>query len=116
MADDVVGLHATLPATPYLSLRERVQCFLATDLDDALYGRRSLVRLKAMRGTVFVLSRRLAPVVFVATRAATAASDRRWLGTNEQAYALLVPRVLAALAVNRSPSASCARHSGPMRT
>lgn len=98
VADDVVGLHATIPATPYLSLHERIRRFDSTDLDDALYGRRSLVRLKAMRGTVFVVSRRLAPVVFAATRAATTASDRRWLGTNEQAYARLTPKVLAALA------------------
>lgn len=98
VADDMVGLHATIPATPYLSLHERIRPFDSTDLDDALYGRRSLVRLKAMRGTVFVVSRRLAPVVFAATRGATVASDRRWLATNEQAYARLAPKVLAALA------------------
>lgn len=51
-----------------------------------------------MRGTVFVVSRRFAPVVFAATRAATATSGRRWLGTHEHAYARLAPKVLAALA------------------
>lgn len=97
VADDVIGLHATSPATPYLSLHERIRGPF-TDLDDALYERRSLVRFKAMRGTVFLVSRRLAPVIFAATRAATLASDRRWLATNDEVYACLAPKVLAALA------------------
>lgn len=97
VADDLVGLHATSPTTPYLSLHERTRGFGSADIDDAIYERRSLVRLKAMRGTVFLLSRRLAPLVFAATRAATFASDRRWLGTNEKAYARLAPEVLAAM-------------------
>lgn len=98
VADDVVGLHATSPTTPYLSLHERILGFGFADLEDAVYERRDLVRLKAMRGTVFLLSRRLAPLVFAATRAATLASDRRWLGTNDEAYQRVAPKVLAALA------------------
>lgn len=98
VADDVVGLHATSPSTPYLSLHARKRGFLSRDLDDALYERRSLVRVKAMRGTVFLWSLDLAPLVFAATRAATVASDRRWLGINGEDYERVAPRVLAALA------------------
>jgi hypothetical protein len=98
VADDVVGLHATSPTTPYLSLFERVQGFASDHLEDALYERRDLVRLKGMRGTVFLFSRRLAPLVFAATRAATLASDRRWLATNADGYARLAPKVVGALA------------------
>jgi hypothetical protein len=98
VADDVVGLHATSPTTPYLSLFERVQGFASDHLEDALYERRDLVRLKRMRGTVFLFSRRLAPLVFAATRAATLASDRRWLATNADGYARLAPKVVGALA------------------
>jgi hypothetical protein len=98
VADDVLGLHATSPTTPYLSLFERVQGFASDHLEDALYERRDLVRLKGMRGTVFLFSRRLAPLVFAATRAATLASDRRWLATNADGYARLAPKVVGALA------------------
>ena len=98
IADDVVGLHATSPTTPYLSLHARLDGFACADLDDAVYERQSLVRLKAMRGTVFLWSRRLAPLAFAATRAATVASDRRWLGTNDAVFARLAPKVLGALA------------------
>lgn len=98
IADDLVGLHATSPATPVLSLHARVRGFALADLEDALYERRALVRLKAMRGTVFVFSRQMAPLVFAATRAATLASDRRWLGTSAPTYERLAPEVQAALA------------------
>ena len=98
VADDVVGLHATSPLTPHHSLHERVRGFLPVDLDDALYEQRDLVRVKTMRGTVFVLTRRLAPVAVAATRGATVASDRRWLGTNDDVFRRLAPRVLDAVA------------------
>lgn len=101
VADDLVGLHATSPTTPYLSLQARMRGFRPLDLDDALYERGAVVRLKAMRGTVFVVSRRLAPLVFAATREATIASDLRWLGAHAQAYAVMAPRVLDTL-VGRS--------------
>ena len=71
VADDLVGLHATDPASPYLSLHARMTALHAADLEQALYERRSLLRLKCMRGTVFVVSRELAPVLFAATRAVT---------------------------------------------
>jgi hypothetical protein len=47
---------------------------------------------------VFLFSRRLAPLVFAATRAATLASDRRWLAASADAYARLAPKVVGTLA------------------
>jgi winged helix DNA-binding protein len=87
---------ALLP--PYQSLHERISDFASADLEKALYERRELMRLKAMRGTVFVWSRRLASLAFAATRAATLAADRRWLAANDRTYARLASRVLAVLA------------------
>ena len=63
----LVGLHASDPATVYLSARARVRDFVHTDLEDALYERRSLVRMLGMRRTLFVV-----PVLYVLfKRAAT---------------------------------------------
>jgi hypothetical protein len=56
----VVGLHASDPATVYLSARARVSGFGSEDLEDALYADRSLVRLWGMRRTLFVTSREIA--------------------------------------------------------
>ena len=54
-------LHATEPATPYLSLFARIDSFMRTELDDALFGSRSLVKHLAMRRTLFVFPRDLLP-------------------------------------------------------
>ena len=52
---DLVGLHATDPATPYLSLWARLPGFTVADLDTALYRRRNLVKHLAMRRTLWVV-------------------------------------------------------------
>jgi winged helix DNA-binding protein len=54
-------LHATEPATPYLSLLARIDAFTRSDMDHALFESRSLVKQLAMRRTVFVFPRDLLP-------------------------------------------------------
>lgn len=51
----LVGLHATDPATPYLSLQARLSDFTVADLDAALYRDRKLVKHLAMRRTLWVV-------------------------------------------------------------
>ena len=51
---EVVGWHATDPATPYLSLWARVPGFAVADLDTEMYQRRSLVKQLAMRRTLWL--------------------------------------------------------------
>jgi hypothetical protein len=62
-AEAVVGLHSSDPATVFLSSWARVDGFQPADLEDALYGRRSLVRMLGMRRTLFVVPVDLAPVM-----------------------------------------------------
>ena len=62
-AGSVVGLHSSDPATVYLSSWARVDGFQPADLEDALYDRRSLVRMLGMRRTLFVVPVDLAPVM-----------------------------------------------------
>ncbi|MBO0833745.1 MAG: AlkZ family DNA glycosylase [Actinobacteria bacterium] len=54
-------LHATEPATPYLSLLARIDSFTRADLEDAMYESKSLVKQLAMRRTLFVFPRDLLP-------------------------------------------------------
>lgn len=56
-ARSVVCLHATDPATVYLSAWARVDGMAVSDLEEALYARRSLVKHLAMRRTIFVFPR-----------------------------------------------------------
>src|SRR5947208_466616 len=54
-AEAVVGLHASDPVSVFLSAWARVKGFRVEDLEDALYERRSLVRMLGMRRTMFVV-------------------------------------------------------------
>jgi hypothetical protein len=75
----VAGLHSSDPATVHLSAWARVTPFKPGDLEDALYERRSLVRMLGMRRTLFVVPRHLAAVVDEACTKALAAAERRRL-------------------------------------
>lgn len=68
VVEDIVALHATNAATPYLSLFARMKRFHRSDLDREYYAKRNLVRLECMRGTLFITSTEMAPLLFQATR------------------------------------------------
>jgi DNA glycosylase AlkZ-like len=71
----LVGLHATDPATVYLSARARgVE---ASDLEGALYEDRSVIRMIGMRRTLFVLPLDLAAVVKASCTDSIAEAQRR---------------------------------------
>ena len=63
MADDLVGLHATDPATIYLSVWARQPGVEVEDIERALYDDRTVVRMLAMRRTMFVVPVHLVPVL-----------------------------------------------------
>jgi hypothetical protein len=84
-AGAVVGLHSSDPATVFLSSWARVDNFESTDLDDALYRHRSLVRMLGMRRTLFVVPVELAPVMHEAcTKALIPAQRARLVRMLEQ--------------------------------
>ena len=69
-------LHATEPATVYLSLHARVDDLAVADVDRAFYEERSLVKQLSMRRTVFVFPRDLLPAAWGSTCARVAAQIR----------------------------------------
>jgi hypothetical protein len=69
-------LHATEPATVYLSLHARVDGLTVADVDRELYERRTLVKQLAMRRTVFVFPRDLLPAAWGSSSARVAAQLR----------------------------------------
>ena len=75
-AASVIGLHASDPATVYLSARARVASFNSEDLEHALYVDRSLVRLWGMRRTLFVTSREIAAIMHAASPDAFGSAER----------------------------------------
>ncbi len=103
LAADLVGLHATGMTSPYVQAFARMTAIAKDDLDRALYVRRSLVRVRCMRGTVFILPRDLAAVAVAATRAQVQPASGRFLlslGTSEPEYERLAARIEQVLAVD----------------
>jgi hypothetical protein len=114
VADALVALHATDPATVYLSAAARLRRPRQEAVAEALYDDRTLVRLLGMRRTMFVISRQVAAVVQSSSAVALAAGERRKLvalieesGLATDGEAWLGPVEAATLAAIRSrPRAS----------
>ncbi|MGP3631943.1 winged helix DNA-binding domain-containing protein [Streptomyces sp. 24-1644] len=107
VADAVLALHATDPATVFLSACARLSQPGIAPVEQALYEDVSLVRLLSMRNTLFTVSRELAPYVDASNARAVAAKERRTLlkylaedgnGLDEQWLTLTERETLAALA------------------
>jgi hypothetical protein len=75
----VLGLHASDPASVYLSALARCPAAKLDDVSAALYDDRSLVKMLAMRRTMFVVPIDLAPVVHSAASLEIAARLRKQL-------------------------------------
>jgi len=84
----MTALHATEPATVYLSLMARVEGVTVADIDRELYQRRTLVKQLAMRRTVFVFPRDLLPAAWGSTSARVAAQLRPRLAKEIEAGGL----------------------------
>jgi hypothetical protein len=75
----LVALHATDPASVYLSVLARSTASTLADVSAAMYQRRTLVRWMAMRRTLFLLHRADIPIVQAAISTPLAAMLRRRL-------------------------------------
>ena len=80
----LVGLHATDPATPYLSLWARLPKFTVADLDAELYERRTLVKHLAMRRTLWTVRAGDLPLIQSAASDRVADNERRRLVADAQ--------------------------------
>jgi hypothetical protein len=123
-ARSLVCLHATDPATIYLSAAARVEGMAGADLDRALYADRSLVKHLAMRRTLFVFPRETLGVAQAGASDRVAAAERRRLVRDvekaglfpegERWLAEASERVLAALAGGREATSSELRDEIPL--
>lgn len=75
----VVALHSSDPVTPYLASWARVPGFVTGQLEEALYDRRALCRVHAMRRTLWVVATEEVPLLDAAVGADVAARERRRL-------------------------------------
>jgi len=83
VVNDIIALHATSVGTTYLSLFARMRNFKRRDLDEEFYKKRKLLRLRAMRGTLFITSTELAPIIYQAVRLNLLKASNRILAPNK---------------------------------
>ncbi|MGB6069069.1 MAG: winged helix DNA-binding domain-containing protein [Rhodococcus sp. (in: high G+C Gram-positive bacteria)] len=76
VVSSLLALHATDPATVYLSVLARARSLGLPDIRDAMYERRSLVRLMAMRRTMFVVAHGDVPMIHAAASLGVARAMR----------------------------------------
>lgn len=76
VSGDLVGLHATDPATVFLAARARVGGFTPAAMERALYDDRLLAKILGMRRTMFVVPAALVPVLHGAVTRGLAARER----------------------------------------
>jgi len=76
---DLVGVHATDPASVYLGLRARVRELTRDEVGAALYDDRSLLKVLGMRRTMFVMPVDLAGVIQAAVTADLGVGERKRL-------------------------------------
>src|ERR1700704_4014657 len=81
---DLVGLHATDPATPYLTLWARLPGFAVADLDADLYERRTLVKHLAMRRTLWMVQAGDLPLIQSGASDRVAHNESRRLAADAQ--------------------------------
>ncbi|MEU5879686.1 winged helix DNA-binding domain-containing protein [Spirillospora sp. NPDC047279] len=77
IARSLVALHATDPATVFLSVAARSTAATPALVEKALYDDRALLRMLAMRRTMFVVPVELVPVLQASCADALAAKQRR---------------------------------------
>lgn len=80
----LVGLHATDPTTPHLSLWARLPGFTTADLNAALYEEHSVVKHLAMRRTLWVVHAEDLPSIQAAASDRVAANETRRLAADAQ--------------------------------
>ncbi|MFE1769658.1 winged helix DNA-binding domain-containing protein [Streptomyces sp. NPDC059008] len=117
VAEALIGLHATDPATVFLATAARMHRPSVAAVERPLYdtaaGAPALERIRCMRRTMFVLPAPLAPAVRSATvrdthrhRADTMARLRDTLGWDERGYTAAEQATLAALTARGEATAA----------
>jgi hypothetical protein len=97
VVEDIVGLHASIATTPYLSLLARCPDFRKEALDEELYAQRSLGRIRCVRKTIYVLSQAMMPYAYQATASMVQRVSRQYLefrGVSPEEYDLLSRHIL----------------------
>ncbi|MFX1268176.1 MAG: DNA glycosylase AlkZ-like family protein [Promethearchaeota archaeon] len=68
ITDDICGLHATGTMEPYLTLFARTPDFKKEELENELYIKKTLGRIRGIRKTLFIHTKKMIPIIHSATK------------------------------------------------
>ncbi|MFX0180802.1 MAG: winged helix DNA-binding domain-containing protein [Candidatus Hodarchaeota archaeon] len=68
ITEDICGLHATGTMEPYLTLFARAPDFKKEDFENELYIKKTLGRIRGMRKTLFIHTKKMIPIIHSATK------------------------------------------------
>ncbi len=71
ITEDIAGLHGTGSKEPYLALFARASNFSKAQLDHELYISKTLGKVRCMRGTLYILTKKMIPIAYAATSVMT---------------------------------------------
>lgn len=97
---DVGGLHATIPKTLYLSIFSRAKSFTRNKLDEELYEKRSLGKIRCVRKTLYIFVKEMIPIAYSATKKMlelTSERYSRYLEITQKEYAKMSKLILQLL-------------------
>lgn len=97
---DIAGLHATISMTPYLSLFARINNFTKELLDEELYVKRRLGKIRCIRGTLYIFSQEMIPAIHVATNKMVEKQSKKALefrGISSDTYKTISESILGIL-------------------
>jgi winged helix DNA-binding protein len=77
VADELVGIHATEPTSPYVGLAVRTGGLPRAEIATAMFEERTLIRIIGMRRTLFLVPLELAGVLTAACGRAIAVTERK---------------------------------------
>lgn len=98
--EDIAGLNSITATTPYLSLFNRIKDFKKSMLDEEIYEKKRLYRLRLMRATLFIVARNFLPIAYSATIDRTQrrlASFRRRYKLSEKEFEELKDEIITVL-------------------
>ncbi len=94
---DISGLHATGAKEPYLALFARMRNFVREELDNELYIKKSLGKIRCMRGTLYILTEEMIPATYAATKEMVEKLSRRYTefrGISMNEYPVISRKIL----------------------
>lgn len=83
ISEDLCGLHGTGTIEPYISLFVRMNNFKKEDLDTELYVKKTLGKIRGMRKTLFIETKKLIPIVHNVIKYQTVKRDNKYLEIRE---------------------------------